>query len=113
MDLALTTSYYRIFTSLYAASLLFAEAIMTNSSWTQAHIQSLLLSARSGWLASILLKDESAMQAREKRGEPSERGICEVVYPPCDVTGLVKLGKLQKRKREIVSLAQFRYVSGW
>lgn len=100
--------YYRIFTSLYAASLLFAEVIMTNSSWTQAHIQSLLLSARSGWLASILLKDESAMQAREKRGEPSGRGVCEVVYPPCDVTGLVKLGRLQKRKREIVSLAQFR-----
>ncbi|EIW71289.1 hypothetical protein TREMEDRAFT_73255 [Tremella mesenterica DSM 1558] len=100
--------YYAIFTVLYSVSLLYAEVIMTNSSWTQAHITSLLLSARKTWLAAFLLKDEKALQARERRKEPSNRGRCEVVFPPCDVTGLLKLGHVGSRKREIVSLAQFR-----
>ncbi|OCF38298.1 alpha-1,2-mannosyltransferase [Kwoniella heveanensis CBS 569] len=82
--------YYRIFTSLYSVSLLFSQHIMTNSSWTQAHIQSLLTA--------------------EERGEAKEedRARCEVVYPPCDTKELVKLGNLDKRKKEIISLAQFR-----
>lgn len=78
---------------------------MTNSSWTQTHMQSLLGSARSSLLASMLLKDTTSL---EKRGE--EKAKCEVVYPPCDTKVLVGLGKLEGRKREIVSLAQFRYL---
>ncbi|WVF69838.1 hypothetical protein IAT40_004618 [Kwoniella sp. CBS 6097] len=102
--------YYRIFTSLYSVSLLFSQHIMTNSSWTQAHIQSLLTAGRNSYLAGFLLKDETTLQKREERGEAKkeDRARCEVVYPPCDTTELVKLGGLDKRKREIVSLAQFR-----
>ena len=76
---------------------------MTNSSWTQAHIKSLLLAGRSSTLASLMTMDMSAL---EKRNTPVPK--CEVVYPPCDTAELVKLGKLDKRKRLIVSLAQFR-----
>ncbi|WWC59281.1 uncharacterized protein I303_101832 [Kwoniella dejecticola CBS 10117] len=102
--------YYHIFTILYSVSLLFPQHIMTNSSWTQAHIQSLLLRARQSFLASILLKDEMTIQKREERGETKkgDRARCEVVYPPCDTKEFVRLGALEKRKREIVSLAQFR-----
>ncbi|WWD21459.1 hypothetical protein CI109_105944 [Kwoniella shandongensis] len=102
--------YYHIFTSLYSVSLLYTEDIMTNSSWTQAHIQSLLTAARSSFLASILLKDEMTLTKREERGESTkdDRAQCQVVYPPCDTREFMKLGGLEKRKREIVSLAQFR-----
>nr|XP_019005182.1 alpha-1,2-mannosyltransferase [Kwoniella mangroviensis CBS 8507]OCF68643.1 alpha-1,2-mannosyltransferase [Kwoniella mangroviensis CBS 8507] len=102
--------YYWIFTNLYSVSLLFPQHIMTNSSWTQAHIQSLLTKARGSFLASILLKDETTIRKREERGESKidDRARCEVVYPPCDTKEFVKLGNLDKRKREIVSLAQFR-----
>ncbi|TYJ53573.1 hypothetical protein B9479_005777 [Cryptococcus floricola] len=102
--------YYYIFTSIYSVSLLYAQHIMTNSSWTQAHIQSLLTSARSSFLASILLKDEVSVQKQKERGELAEgEGLeCGVVYPPTDTTELARLGGLESRKREIVSLAQFR-----
>ncbi|WWC67918.1 uncharacterized protein I206_101836 [Kwoniella pini CBS 10737] len=102
--------YYQIFTNLYSISLLFPEHIMTNSSWTQAHVQSLLAKARKSFWASVLLKDEMTIQKREERGEikKEDRARCEVVYPPCDTKEFVKLGSLDKRKSEIVSLAQFR-----
>lgn len=106
--------YYRIFTILYATSLLFSECTMTNSSWTQAHIQSLLTLGRSSFLASVLLLDEqsaSRKQARARAGvNIGKIAECEVVYPPCDTAGLKLLGSLGSRKREIVSLAQFRCV---
>ncbi|WWC86926.1 uncharacterized protein L201_001805 [Kwoniella dendrophila CBS 6074] len=102
--------YYNIFTTLYSVSLLFPQHIMTNSSWTQAHIKSLLINARGSFLASILLKDGKSLEKKEERGEAKkeDRARCEVVYPPCDTKEFVKLGGLNQRKREIVSLAQFR-----
>lgn len=102
--------YYRIFTSLYATSLLFSEHIMTNSSWTQAHIKTLLTTGRSSFLASIVSLGERSIDRKMARGElrDSGRTECEVAYPPCDTVALVELGNLDGRKREIVSLAQFR-----
>ncbi|WVN89502.1 uncharacterized protein L203_104727 [Cryptococcus depauperatus CBS 7841] len=102
--------YYHVFTLFYSVSLLYIQHIMTNSSWTQAHVQSLLTLARSSLLASILLKDDLSISKREERHESStrDRTKCEVVYPPCDTAEFVKLGNLDKRKREVVSLAQFR-----
>lgn len=72
---------------------------MTNSSWTQAHIQSLLAKGRELWVAKVFLPAEVVKQTQ-----------CEVVYPPCDVEGLTRLGNLDKRKKQLVSLAQFRSV---
>lgn len=99
------TRYYKVFTSLYAVALLFSQHIMTNSSWTQAHIKSLLNDGRHSLLASLLLMDDASRNA----GDTAR--VCEVVYPPCDTTELSKLGNLDSRKRELVSLAQFRYVA--
>ena len=105
-------SYYRIFTSLYSTSLLFPEEVMTNSSWTQAHIVNLINDGRQSTLASILLLDSKTQEVRAKRGEPTEAPArFRVVFPPCDTEGLQKLGKLDNRAREMVSLAQFRSVT--
>lgn len=91
-------------------SLLFSEHIMTNSSWTQAHIESLLTVGRSSFLTSFLLLDDKSSKKRKDRTGTvaARRAVCEVVYPPCDTGALVGLGNLEGRKREIVSLAQFR-----
>jgi alpha-1,2-mannosyltransferase len=78
---------------------------MTNSSWTQNHILSLLSQGRNSLLASLLLLDEKSLEKNKGR-----KGDCEVVYPACDTAGLVALGHLDKRRRVIVSLAQFRLV---
>lgn len=104
--------YYGAFTSLYALSLLFSEYIMTNSSWTQGHIQTLLAAGRRSFLANVFLMDDQSVRRKMARGEiqPGEKAACEVVYPPCDTAGLVKLGNLDDRRRKIVSLAQFRWV---
>ena len=101
--------YYKIFTSLYATSLLFSEEVMTNSSWTQAHITNLLNKGRNSFLASLLLMDDRTREIRAKNGEIDPKAGCRVVFPPCDTEGLQSLGKLGDRKRELVSLAQFRY----
>ena len=93
-----------MFTSLYANSLLFSDHTMTNSSWTQAHLKSLLIVGRSSLLARLLSLIEKSISRTKVEG----RMDCEVLYPPCDTAALVKLGHLTERKREIVSLAQFR-----
>jgi len=100
--------YYKIFTSLYATSLLFSEEVMTNSSWTQAHITNLLNKGRNSFLASLLLMDDRTREIRAKNGEIDPKAGCRVVFPPCDTEGLQGQGKLGDRKRELVSLAQFR-----
>ena len=102
--------YYKIFTNLYATSLLFSEEVMTNSSWTQAHITDLLNKGRNSFLASLLLMDDRTREIRAKNGEIDPKAGCRVVFPPCDTEGLQGLGKLGERKKELVSLAQFRYV---
>ena len=94
--------YYKLFTAAYATSLLYAEYIMANSSWTRAHITSLLTSGRNGLLASLALLDDKSLA---KSGESA--GSCETLYPPCDTRALISF-PLEGRKREILSLAQFR-----
>lgn len=117
------SSYYALFTRMYSVALLFSEYTMTNSSWTQAHIQSLITAGRSTILAKLLLLDDDTQRHREKRGlsTAEDRSLCEVVYPPCDTTELSKLVKLDQRFERLdgstqgktvhlASLAQFRYV---
>ena len=77
---------------------------MTNSSWTSAHITSLVSGARRGWLSALLLLDDKSVK------QHGGGGGAEIVYPPCDTSGLRGLGNLDKRKRQIISLAQFRWV---
>jgi alpha-1,2-mannosyltransferase len=122
--------YYSIFTRLYSLALLFSDHIMTNSSWTQAHIASLLYLGRTSFLSGFMdfgPEDAGiralALQSSHKAGgnpngdvtahmsaepRPQQWIGCEVVYPPCDTAELAQCGKLEKRERIIVSLAQFR-----
>lgn len=71
--------YYQIFAWLYGLVGSCAEVILVNSTWTKNHIVHL-------WR------------------RPDET---HVVYPPCDTFTLEQL-KLQPRKKEILSVAQFR-----
>lgn len=54
--------------------------------------------------------DDRTREIRAKNGEIDPKAGCRVVFPPCDTEGLQGLGNLGHRKRELVSLAQFRYV---
>ncbi|KAJ2558036.1 asparagine-linked glycosylation protein [Coemansia sp. RSA 1933] len=76
---ALKSAYYRVFGHAYALAGSFASTIMTNSSWTHAHIVKLF-------------------------GKPT---MTRVVHPPCDTSALAAF-PLAPRHPFVVSLAQFR-----
>jgi alpha-1,2-mannosyltransferase len=86
-----------------AISLLFADEIMTNSSWTSAHVTSLLTLGRSTWLAYLLNLDGSAQVG--KRVAPNR-----TVFPPCGTSEFdnLPLKGRDDRPRTLISLAQFR-----
>ena len=71
--------YYRIFAKLYSWALKRADAVVGNGSWTQNHLNQL-------------------MGRRE----------VEKVFPPCDTSAMSDFPLEGRRKRVIVSLAQFR-----
>ena len=88
----LKRKYWRLFAKTYAWAGGHVDVVMTNSSWTQAHIQTL-------W-----------GHKRFKRGRQSP---IEVVFPPVAVTELeeaVRARKMSagKRKPILVCIAQFR-----
>ncbi|KAG8907726.1 asparagine-linked glycosylation protein [Tulasnella sp. 403] len=83
--------YYRIFAFLYSTSLLQADTIVVNSSWTKSHIDSLINSARK----------------RLGKTAPGKTSGVEIVYPPCHMDKLREF-PLQGRERVILSVAQFR-----
>ena len=73
-------SYYQLFKMLYTSCLSLSDNLMTNSTWTHRHIETLL---------------------------DTEKPISRIVYPPCEVDSLTTLD-LKRRKRLILSVAQFR-----
>jgi alpha-1,2-mannosyltransferase len=105
--------YYHAFTRAYAVSLLFADEIMTNSSWTSGHISSLLKLGRGTWAAYLLNLDDTGRakasktdaQKKENTGDRNDR----VVFPPCDTSEFLHL-PLEDRHQShtLISLAQFR-----
>lgn len=84
--------YWRWFASVYSRMGASVDVVMTNSSWTQAHIQSL-------W--------------GPRRKERNRQHQIAVVYPPCavsDIEEAVELSEQSEKKREkcVVYIAQFR-----
>ncbi|KAI1826892.1 glycosyltransferase family 4 protein [Xylaria intraflava] len=84
--------YWRWFASLYSRMGASVDVVMTNSTWTQAHIRSL-------W-----------GPRRQRRSSSNE---IAVVYPPCavsDIEDAVELSEQTERQRQkcIVYIAQFR-----
>ena len=86
----------------YAFSLRKASFLMVNSSWTKAHIDSILYHD-NGFL-NILAYLPPLVFLRPLLAVLKP---VEVIYPPCDTRELVGL-PLEGRRRIIVSLAQFR-----
>ncbi|KAI0505304.1 glycosyltransferase family 4 protein [Xylaria bambusicola] len=89
---ALKRHYWKLFAALYSRMGASVDVVMTNSTWTQGHIQSL-------WGA--------------RRKDRSRQHEIAVVYPPCAVTDIeeaVELTEQAEKKREkcIVYIAQFR-----
>jgi alpha-1,2-mannosyltransferase len=71
--------YYRLFAAIYSWMGSFSELTMVNSSWTRDHIVHI-------WKPSVL----------------------ELVYPPCDTSGLQPLKLEGRNRKRLVSIAQFR-----
>ena len=86
----------------YAFSLRQASFLMVNSSWTKAHIDSILFHDNGfldilTYLPPLVFLRPSLVTLKS----------AEIVYPPCDTRELAELS-LEGRGRIIVSLAQFR-----
>lgn len=86
----------------YAFSLRKASFLIVNSSWTKAHIDSIIFHEHG--LLDILTYIPPLVFLRPLLATLKP---AEIVYPPCDTRELAKL-TLEGRGRIIVSLAQFR-----
>ncbi|GAA5977613.1 hypothetical protein JCM10908_005038 [Rhodotorula pacifica] len=96
----LKLAYYRVFAAAYTASLSCADVIWVNSSWTRAHVESLL--------------DTGVARASEQPAAARRRTI-RLLYPPCDTAHLARFPLESKHRLPpaqeyvtILSLAQFR-----
>ena len=87
---------------LYAFSLRKASFLMVNSSWTKAHIDSILLYDNGFLNILTYLPPLVFLRPLLAALKPAK-----IVYPPCDTCELTELS-LEGRGRIIVSLAQFR-----
>lgn len=111
--------YYRLFTHFYATALMYSNVTLTNSSWTQAHIQNLLKLGHESLLSSLLNFDKrqssstegerSALQPPlDERGQPVYDPP-RIVYPPCATREFTALPLFPRSPQPVlISLAQFR-----
>jgi alpha-1,2-mannosyltransferase len=74
--------YRRLFAYVYGYVCKQMDVLMTNSSWTQAHMEQLT-------------------------GKKASKGEIQTIFPPCDTTSLATLS-LTPRERSIIYVAQFR-----
>lgn len=118
-------SYYRLTMYYYALSLSHAQFLMVNSSWTHAHIVSIISHEHFGpviqWahrttpllFVKLFLSGSAVRQVIDGPGSANGNKTVQVkpvtVYPPCDTREMAKFS-LQDRERIILSVAQFRYV---
>src|ERR1700733_4757015 len=86
--------YYRAFAFAYSYSLSCADEIVANGTWTKNHIDLLL----NRWMVHNSSRSEDRLES------------VSVIYPPCDTRSMQQL-PLGNRKRVILSIAQFRYIS--
>ncbi|KAF9489586.1 mannosyltransferase [Pleurotus eryngii] len=96
--------YYRLFMYYYAAALRQASFLMVNSSWTKAHVDSIL--RHSDITIDILHK---LVLFPFKLILPSHQSPdnAAIVYPPCGTKELAQF-PLEGREHTILSVAQFR-----
>ncbi|KAJ8473444.1 hypothetical protein ONZ45_g16294 [Pleurotus djamor] len=96
--------YYRIFMYYYATALRCASFLMVNSSWTKAHVDSIL--KHDDPLLDLLIKLVlwPLMLLLSSHQYPE---YATIVYPPCDTRELAQF-PLEGREHIILSVAQFR-----
>ncbi|KAN0088030.1 glycosyltransferase family 4 protein [Tylopilus felleus] len=115
--------YYRLTMYYYALSLSHAQFLMVNSSWTHAHIVSIISHEHFGpviqWahrmtpllFVKLFLSGSAVRQVIDGPGSANGNKTVQVkpvtVYPPCDTREMAKFS-LQDRERIILSVAQFR-----
>ncbi len=100
--------YYRVFMYYYAYSLRQARFIMVNSSWTKAHVDSILQYSDKLLDAIHLLPPLVLLEILSRRRSESLKEA-QIVYPSCDTRQMAAL-PLNGRERVILSIAQFRSV---
>ncbi len=88
----------------YAAALRQASFLMVNSSWTKAHVDSIL--KHSDTMIDILHMPIS-FSFRLIVSDHQSPDNAAIVYPPCDTKELAQF-PLNGRERTILSIAQFR-----
>lgn len=81
--------YYNVFATLYSWALRSSDVLVSNGSWTQNHLNQLVLGSKA------------------TQGPSNSRHV-EVVYPPCDTGSMSKFSLSNRDAFSIVSLAQFR-----
>ncbi len=95
--------YYRAFMFYYSRSLRSASFAMVNSSWTKAHVDSIL--SHSDLLLEILHSLSCLRVLFPTRSGTVQSS--QIVYPPCDTRAMSKF-PLAEREKVILSVAQFR-----
>ena len=83
--------YYNIFAACYSWALRSSNVLVANGSWTQNHVNRLVLGSRA-----------------TSKAAASDARYVQVVFPPCDTGSLVKFPLAKRETQSLVSLAQFR-----
>ncbi|KIM43076.1 glycosyltransferase family 4 protein, partial [Hebeloma cylindrosporum] len=96
--------YYRLFMYYYAISLRTPSFVMVNSSWTKAHVDSILQHSDVLLDGLHLLPPLVFIKLFTSQNAPSS---ARIVYPPCDTREMATF-PLIPRQRIILSVAQFR-----
>lgn len=81
--------YYKIFAALYSWALRRSTVLVANGSWTQNHLNQLVLGSKG-------------------QNRTSDCRFVQIVYPPCDTGSLSSFSLTSRNPFSIVSLAQFR-----
>ena len=105
MHVYLVVRYYRLFMYYYAISLRTPSFVMVNSSWTKAHVNSILQYSDLLLDGLHLLPPLVFIKLFTSRNAPSS---ARIVYPPCDTREMATF-PLTPRQRVILSVAQFRF----
>ncbi|KAH7885011.1 mannosyltransferase [Phlebopus sp. FC_14] len=118
--------YYRLTMYYYALSLSHARFLMVNSSWTCAHIASIISHEHFGGairlahvltpllLVKLILSAQSVRRIIQVVDGPGLGGEAtpadvhpKIVYPPCDTRAMAEF-PLEGREKMLLSVAQFR-----
>jgi alpha-1,2-mannosyltransferase len=86
---------------IYSLCLRLPDFVMVNSTWTQNHVNSILLDYKDPTLSLIHSAFPSIL------GKNIKPTSARIVYPPCPTQDMIGM-PLENRQRVLLSIAQFR-----